>query len=136
ALEGFVLAGHARGFLHGGIHHRTAAGRSSRSDHLSDCSADLKSALHLFDTARPARYLRAPSGTAMSTATDIDDPFLAQLRGFVGRGVDQPGFDAPAAVSEAVIRQMVHAVGDRNPIYTDAAAARATLHGAVVAPPL
>lgn len=72
----------------------------------------------------------------MSSETAVDAPFLEQLRSFVARGVDHPGFDAPAAVSEAVIRQMVHAVGDRNPIYTDAAAARATMHGGLVAPPL
>ncbi len=72
----------------------------------------------------------------MSSEPAVDAPFLEQLRSFVARGVDHPGFDAPAVVSETVIRQMVDAVGDRNPIYTDAAAARATLHGGVVAPPL
>lgn len=67
---------------------------------------------------------------------DLDCVYLDQVRSLIGRGLDQPGFDAPAPVSEAVIRQMVDAVGDRNPIYTDAASARSTLHGGMVAPPL
>lgn len=67
---------------------------------------------------------------------DLDDAFLAQVRGFIGRGSDREGFDAPAPVSAAQIRQMVQAVGDRNPVYSDEAAARASVHGALVAPPL
>ena len=71
-----------------------------------------------------------------AVATDVDPAFLEQVRAFVGLGTDRAGFDAPAAVSLAQIRQMTQAVGDRNPIYADEAAARATVHGGVVAPPL
>lgn len=72
----------------------------------------------------------------MTAEPDLDAGFLEQVRGFIGRGTDREGFLAPAPVSAAQIRQMVQAVGDRNPIYSDEAAAKASVHGALVAPPL
>lgn len=79
--------------------------------------------------------MTAATATA-ADALDLDPAFLEQVRAFVGRGTDREGFEAPAPVSQARIRQMVQAVGDRNPVYSDEAAARATLHGGLVAPPL
>ena len=72
----------------------------------------------------------------MTAERDLDSVFLEEVRGFIGRGTDREGFQAPAPVSAAQIRQMVQAVGDRNPIYYDEQAARASVHGALVAPPL
>ncbi len=83
-------------------------------------------------TAKPAAAAPAPT----PAAPELDDAFLAEVRAFIGRGTDREGFAAPAPVSAAQIRQMVQAVGDRNPIYSDEAAARASVHGALVAPPL
>ena len=72
----------------------------------------------------------------MTAELELDSAFLEEVRGFIGRGTDREGFQAPAPVSAAQIRQMVQAVGDRNPIYSDEQAARASVHGALVAPPL
>jgi uncharacterized OB-fold protein/acyl dehydratase len=47
-------------------------------------------------------------------------------------GAAQP---APDEVNQAMIRHWCEAVGDTNPIYTDPAAAAASVHGEVVAPP-
>lgn len=57
------------------------------------------------------------------------------LDGYVGTGAERPGFVARNAVSKDIIRQMTDAVGDRNPIYTDEAFARSSIHGGIVAPP-
>jgi uncharacterized OB-fold protein/acyl dehydratase len=46
-----------------------------------------------------------------------------------------PPHVAPDAVNEAMIRHWCDAMGDRNPIYTDAAAAKKSAHGGLVAPP-
>jgi len=49
------------------------------------------------------------------------------------------GESAPVAargpVNEAMIRHWTDAMGDRNPVYTDAVAAAASVHGGIVAPP-
>ena len=49
------------------------------------------------------------------------------------------GASAPASAKDPVnlpmIRHWTEAMGDRNPVYTDAAAARESVHGEVVAPP-
>jgi len=57
-----------------------------------------------------------------------------QLLGFVGRSAGSP-FKAWDAVNQAMIRHWCDAVGDRNPVYTDPAAAAASVHGQIVAPP-
>jgi uncharacterized OB-fold protein/acyl dehydratase len=58
----------------------------------------------------------------------------AKLKTYVGLATG-PAQTAPDAVNEAMIRHWCEAMGDRNPIYTDAAAAKATVHGGLVAPP-
>ena len=58
----------------------------------------------------------------------------AVLRGYVGRDIG-PRWVASDAVNQAMIRQFCSAVGDRNPIYVDAAAAARSVHGEIVAPP-
>ncbi len=75
----------------------------------------------------------------MSTTnpTPAADPVLLErLAKFIGAGADRPGFMARHPISHAVIGQMTDAVGDRNPIYTDEAFARTTVHKGLVAPPL
>lgn len=77
------------------------------------------------------------SSTASEAKAATIDPRLAKrLAAFAGAGADRPGFDAPAPVSVAVIKQMTDAVGDRNPIYTDATLASRSIHKGLVAPPL
>ena len=74
--------------------------------------------------------------SAPSTPPTVDPALLAQLQAFVGAGADRPGFAARHPVSHAVIGQMIDAVGDRNPIYSDEEFARGSVHGGIVAPPL
>jgi uncharacterized OB-fold protein/acyl dehydratase len=57
-----------------------------------------------------------------------------ELLTFVGRSAGPP-FKAWDAVNQAMIRHWCDAVGDRNPVYTDPAAAGASVHGEIVAPP-
>ena len=63
-----------------------------------------------------------------------DDAFLEKLQALVGRPSGAP-FKAWDAVNQPMIRHWCDAVGDRNPIYTDPAAAAASVHGEIVAPP-
>ena len=46
-----------------------------------------------------------------------------------------PRRDRPDAVNESMIRHWCEAMGDRNPAYTDAEAAKRSVHGGIVAPP-
>jgi uncharacterized OB-fold protein/acyl dehydratase len=62
------------------------------------------------------------------------DALLDKLRGLVGRPSGAP-FQAWDAVNQPMIRHWCDAVGDTNPIYTDPAAAAASVHGQIVAPP-
>jgi len=64
-----------------------------------------------------------------------DNAFTARLRQFEGRTVGPPERGADA-VNQAMIRHWVEAVGDDNPVYTDADAARASVHGDIVSPPV
>jgi uncharacterized OB-fold protein/acyl dehydratase len=57
-----------------------------------------------------------------------------KLESFVGLEIGEPEL-AGDAVNEAMIRHWCEAMGDTNPIYTDAAAAEASVHGGIVAPP-
>src|SRR5438309_1609946 len=57
-----------------------------------------------------------------------------QLLGFVGKRAGAP-FKGWDAVNQAMIRHWCDAVGDRNPVYTDEAAAATSVHGQIVAPP-
>ena len=61
-----------------------------------------------------------------------DDDFLAQLKAFEGREI--AGLTAPDEVNQAMIRHWVQAMGDTNPVYVDADAAAASVHGEIIAP--
>jgi uncharacterized protein len=61
-----------------------------------------------------------------------DDEFLAKLKAFEGREV--AGLNAPDEVNQAMIRHWVQAMGDTNPVYVDADAAAASVHGQIIAP--
>jgi uncharacterized OB-fold protein/acyl dehydratase len=61
-----------------------------------------------------------------------DDEFLAKLKAFEGREV--AGLTAPDEVNQAMIRHWVQAMGDTNPVYVDADAAAASVHGEIIAP--
>lgn len=58
----------------------------------------------------------------------------AKLRAAVGRETGPPSA-GPDPVNEAMIRHWCEAMGDRNPVYTDRAAAEKSVHGGLVAPP-
>lgn len=77
----------------------------------------------------------------MSNATIVIDEtpeakaaFFAQLQTFVGLETGDP-VPAPDEVNTPMIRHLVEAVGDTNPVYTDAELAAASIHGGIVAPP-
>jgi len=58
----------------------------------------------------------------------------ARLQKFIGQATGPPT-TGPDRVNEAMIRHWCEAMGDRNPVYTDAAVARESRHGGLVAPP-
>ena len=60
---------------------------------------------------------------------------LEQLKAFEGREVG-PAELGPDPVNQPMIRHWVEAIGDDNPVYTDADAAAASVHGGIVAPPV
>jgi len=70
----------------------------------------------------------------MTMVTDEKAAFLERLRAHTG--IESPqvrhGLDP---VNEAMIRHWCEAVGDNNPVYTDAAQAARSVHGGIVAPP-
>lgn len=77
----------------------------------------------------------------MSNATIVIDEtpeakaaFFAQLQTFVGLETGDP-MPAPDEVNSPMIRHLVEAVGDTNPVYTNAELAAASIHGGIVAPP-
>jgi uncharacterized OB-fold protein/acyl dehydratase len=57
-----------------------------------------------------------------------------KIQGFVGLEIGAPDV-AKDAVNEAMIRHWCDAMGDANPIYTDAEAAARSVHDGLVAPP-
>ncbi len=61
--------------------------------------------------------------------------FVAQLKAFEGQktGGAEPG---PDPVNQAMIRHWIEAIGDDNPVYVDEDAARKSVHGQIVAPPV
>jgi acyl dehydratase len=75
--------------------------------------------------ATPRRPEHLPAGR---------DELESYLAGLVGSELAAP-VTAADPVSQPVIRQLVLALGDRNPVYTDAALAAQSVYGAVVAPP-
>jgi len=66
--------------------------------------------------------------------TVVKPDLMERLRAYVGKQAGLP-FVARDPVNEPMIRHWCEAMGDRNPIYTDADAARASVHGGIVAPP-
>ena len=66
--------------------------------------------------------------------SDSKTQFLERLRSYEGRQVAPPLL-ADDPVNQPMIRHFVQALDDRNPIYVDDAAARATGRSGVVAPP-
>ena len=58
-----------------------------------------------------------------------------QMKAYVGV-VQGPVEVAQDAVNEAMIRHWCEAMGDRNPAYLDADAAKRSVHGGIVAPPV
>jgi uncharacterized protein len=66
--------------------------------------------------------------------SDESGALLDKLRGLVGKPAGPP-FSAWDAVNQPMIRHWCDAVGDTNSIYTDPAAAAASVHGQIVAPP-
>jgi uncharacterized protein len=63
-----------------------------------------------------------------------ESEFFEKLQTFVGRASGPP-IVGPDEVNQAMIRHFVEAVGDENPVYTDAAAAKASGFPGVIAPP-
>ena len=59
---------------------------------------------------------------------------MDSLRAFEGRTVGPPT-PGPDEVNQPMIRHWCEAIGDRNPVYTDPAAAAASVHKGIVAPP-
>jgi uncharacterized OB-fold protein/acyl dehydratase len=60
--------------------------------------------------------------------------FLAKLKAYEGMEVGVNVGQDP--VNQAMIRHWVEAMGDENPVYTDPAAAAASVHGQIIAPPV
>jgi len=60
---------------------------------------------------------------------------LERLKAFEGRDVGAAEV-GPDPVNQPMIRHWVEAIGDENPVYTDADAAAASVHGGIVAPPV
>ena len=73
----------------------------------------------------------AEAGTYESTP---DPSFLKELRSRIG-GSGKPDV-ARHPVNAPAIADWCDAIGDDNPVYTDAAAAEASIHGGIVAPPV
>jgi len=64
------------------------------------------------------------------------DPLRARLEDWIGKPLSRSGpARAPDPVNLPMIRHWVDALDDRNPVYLDAAFARATRFGGIVAPP-
>jgi uncharacterized protein len=74
----------------------------------------------------------------MSTTTDDrhleDRDIYDELQKFVGLEIGDPT-PAPDEVNVPMIRHWCEAIGDDNPVYLDAEAAAASVHGGIVAPP-
>jgi uncharacterized OB-fold protein/acyl dehydratase len=60
--------------------------------------------------------------------------FFAELQTYVGLEIGEPT-PGPDEVNAPMIRHLVEAVGDRNPIYTNPELAARTIHRGIVAPP-
>lgn len=58
----------------------------------------------------------------------------AKIAGYVGQK-EGPPYTCPDVVNEPMIRHWCEVMGDENPVYTDAALAKDSVHGGIVAPP-
>ena len=63
-----------------------------------------------------------------------DTAFVERIKAFEGRRVSDPQ-PGPDPVNVPMIRHLVEALGDRNPVYLDEEAAKASVHGGLIAPP-
>jgi uncharacterized OB-fold protein/acyl dehydratase len=63
-----------------------------------------------------------------------DTAFLERIKAFEGRRVSDPE-PGPDPVNVPMIRHLVQALGDTNPVYLDEGAAKGSVHGGVIAPP-
>lgn len=70
----------------------------------------------------------------MSTELDDAQVFEGLLQSFVGQEIGVVSV-APDEVNVPMVRHWCEAMGDTNPIYLDEAAAQASVHGGLVAPP-
>lgn len=67
-------------------------------------------------------------------SSDPKQELERKLKAYVGVETGPPA-PAPEAVNESMILHWCEAMGDANPAYVDAEAARTTVHGGIVAPP-
>jgi uncharacterized protein len=65
----------------------------------------------------------------------MTESLIARIKAFEGRRIGPPDRGADP-VNQPMIRHWVEAIGDENPVYIDADAAAASVHGEVVAPPV
>lgn len=71
----------------------------------------------------------------MTTAVRITEEELARVRGRIGQVIEISEVPYLTETSLDAIRRWALATGDRNPLYFDAAAAAASPHGSIIAPP-
>lgn len=74
------------------------------------------------------------SATGRATATEAGGRIEEAAREIAAAGPSDPD-PARDPVNQAMINNWVEAIGDTNPVYTDPAAAAASVHGELVAPP-
>ncbi len=60
--------------------------------------------------------------------------FEARIQEYAGKK-EGPAYTCPDRVNEPMIRHWCEVMGDENPVYTDAALAKDSIHGGIVAPP-
>jgi acyl dehydratase len=60
--------------------------------------------------------------------------FFSELQTYVGLEIGAPT-PAPDEINAPMIRHLVEAVGDKNPIYSNSELAKQSIHGGIVAPP-
>jgi uncharacterized OB-fold protein/acyl dehydratase len=70
----------------------------------------------------------------LSNPAEAKRALEARLQEFVGQETGPPT-TGPDLVNEPMIRHWCEAMDDRNPVYTDPAAAKESVHGGIVAPP-
>jgi uncharacterized OB-fold protein len=90
------------------------------------------------DAAGAAAGIRTATGTGVAAGAEAATHAEAAIRAAATRisalGESDPR-PAPDAVNLPMIRHWVQAMGDTNPVYTDAGAAARSVHGGLVAPP-